>query len=80
MKNYVVGILSMYENELRLFKISAENEYEAVKKGMIEFSSNEETKQDELTFQGTDEYPKDIKGLHSLYEEIPFSVIEVKSF
>jgi hypothetical protein len=31
MKNYVVGILSMFENDLKLFKITAENEYEAVK-------------------------------------------------
>lgn len=32
MKNYIVGILSMFENELKLFKITAENEYEAVNK------------------------------------------------
>ena len=38
MKNYVVGILSMFENDLKLFKVMAENEYEAVKKGMVEFT------------------------------------------
>ena len=37
MKKYVVGILSMFENEVKLFKIEAVNKYEAVKKGMIEF-------------------------------------------
>lgn len=26
MKNYVVGILSMFENDLKLFKITAEND------------------------------------------------------
>ena len=45
MKNYVVGILSMFENDLKLFKVVAENEYEAVKKGMVEFTDNPESKQ-----------------------------------
>ena len=41
MKNYVVGILSMYENDLKLFKVEAENKYEALKKGMVDFTSEE---------------------------------------
>lgn len=77
MKNYVVGILSMFENDLKLFKVTAENEYDAVKKGMVEFSSDEESKQFELDWQNSEDYPKDLKGLYSVYEEIPFNVVEV---
>lgn len=77
MKNYVVGILSMFENDLKLFKITAENEYDAVKKGMVEFCSHEESKQYELDWQNSEDYPKDLKGLYSVYEETPFNVVEV---
>jgi len=80
MKNYVVGILSMFENNLKLFKIVAENEYEAVKKGMIEFCHDEESRQYEIDWQNSENYPKDLNGLYSVYEEIPFSVVEVGSF
>ena len=58
MKNYVVGILSMFENDLKLFKVMAENEYEAVKKGMVEFTDNPESKQYEIDWQNSEEYPK----------------------
>ena len=77
MKNYVVGILSMFENDLKLFKVMAENEYEAVKKGMVEFT---ERKQYEIDWQNSEDYPTDLEGLYSVYEEVPFSVIEVGSF
>lgn len=77
MKNYVVGILSMFENDLKLFKITAENEYEAVKKGMVEMCSDEESKQHELDYQKSKEYPKDLEELSYAYEEIPFEVIEI---
>jgi hypothetical protein len=80
MKKYVVGILSMFENNLKLFKIEAENEYEAVKKGMIDFNETEESKQFEKDWQNSDDYPKDYEGLYSVYEEVPFSVVEVGSF
>ena len=74
MKNYVVGILSMFENDLKLFKITAENPYEAVKKGMLEFTNNDEN---EVEWQKDENYPTDYDGLYSAYEEIPFNVIEV---
>lgn len=74
MKNYVVGILSFFENDLRLFKIEAENEYEAVKKGMLEFTENNE---DELDYQNSDKYPTDLEGLEVAYEEFPFNIIEI---
>jgi len=80
MKNYVVGILSMFENNLKLFKVTADNEFEAVKKGMVEFACDDESKQDEIDFQNSGDYPIDLDGLYSIYEEIPFSVIEVSSF
>jgi hypothetical protein len=77
MKNYVVGILSMFDNDLKLFKITSENEYEAVKKGMVEFVDNEESKQYEIDWQNSEDYPTDLQGLYSIYEELPFSVIEI---
>ena len=70
----------MYDNDLKLFKVVAENEYEAVKKGMIEFTEDPESKQHEINWQNSEDYPTDLKGLHSVYEEMPFSVIEVGSF
>lgn len=76
MKNYVVGILSMFENDLKLFKITAENEYEAVKKGLAEFTP-EEYREEEIDFQNSEDYPKTIQGLTHIYEEIPFNVIEI---
>jgi hypothetical protein len=80
MKNYVVGILSMFENNLKLFKVIAENEYEAVKKAMVDFWDKEEAKQEEINWQNSEDYPKDIKGLDTIYDEMAFSVIEVASF
>jgi hypothetical protein len=80
MKNYVVGILSMFENDLKLFKVIAENEYEAVKKGMVDFWNKEEAKREEINWQNSEDYPKDIQGLYTIYDEMPFSVIEVASF
>ena len=80
MKNYVVGILSMFENDLKLFKVMAENEYEAVKKGMVEFTDNPESKQHEIDWQNSPYYPTDLEGLYSVYEVVSFSVVEVGSF
>ena len=77
MKNYVVGILSMFENDLKLFKITAENEYEAVKKGMVKFAYNAECKQHEIDWQNSEDYPTDLQGLYSVYEDLPFNIIEV---
>ena len=77
MKNYVVGILSLFENDLKLFKITAENNYEAVKKGMIEFCPDEEAKQYEIDWQNSEQYPDNYEDLFYAYEEIPFNVIEV---
>lgn len=77
MKNYVVGILSMFENDLKLFKITAENEYEAIKKGMVDFFTDEESKQYEIDWQNSEDCPEDLEGLYSAYKELTFNVIEV---
>jgi hypothetical protein len=77
MKNYVVGILSLFENNLEQFKVTAENEYEAVKIGMVEFCEDEESKKFEKEFQESEHYPKDYNGLWDAYEEIFFNVIKV---
>lgn len=74
MKNYVVGVLSMFENDLKLFKVQAENDYEAVKKGILLHCDNNES---EIEWQNSPDYPKDMKGLISAYEELPFEVIEI---
>ena len=65
MKTFVVGILSLFDHKLKLLKINAENEYEALKKGMIE-SCNEKYKQAEINWQNSEEYPKTYKELVDL--------------
>lgn len=77
MKNYVVGICSMFENEVKLFKIQAENEYEAAKAAMVDFCEDNEAKAFELNWQQSDDYPKDLQRMIKSYEEITFNVIEV---
>lgn len=57
LKTFVVGILSLFDYDLKLLKINAENEYEALKKGTIE-SCSEKYKQDEIDWQNSEEYPK----------------------
>lgn len=80
MKNYIVGIFSIFEGSLHLFKVTAENEYEAVKIGMMRLAIMTESEQYEEEWQKSEEYPKDIEGLHIAYVEIAFSVIEVSAF
>lgn len=77
MKNYVVGILSLFENDLKLFKVTAENEYEAVKQGMVDFCEKEESKHYEIDFQKSKDYPTTLEDLFYTYEDLPFNVIEV---
>jgi hypothetical protein len=78
MKNYVVGILSMFENDLKLFKVEADNEYEALKKGMLEFTPDE-YKEHELEFQNGAICPPNFESLTGYYEvgEIMTQVIEI---
>lgn len=78
MKNYVVGILSLFENDLKLFKVKAEDKYEALKKGMVDFTS-EEYKKDEIEFQNGDVCPPNFESLTGYYNvgEIMTNVIEI---
>jgi len=78
MKNYVVGILNMYENDLKLFKVEAEDKYNALKKGMIEFTPDE-YKEHELEFQNGAICPPNFESLTDYYEvgEIMTNVIEI---
>ena len=77
MRNFVVGVLSTFENNLKLFKITAESEYEAVKKAMIEFCDDEDSKMNEIDWQNSDYYPKSIEEMINSYEDIPFNIIEI---
>ena len=78
MKNYVVGILSLFEHDLRLFKVEADNEYEALKKGMLEFTPDE-YKEHELEFQNGAICPPNFESLTGYYEvgDILTKVIEI---
>lgn len=78
MKNYVVAVISFFDNDIQQFKVEAENEYEAVKKGILYFTP-EQYIQGEIDFQNSEDYPKDIEGLETLYNnaELDFSVIEI---
>ena len=78
MKNYVVGILSMFDHDLKLFKIEAENKYDALKKGMVEYTS-EEVRHYEIEFQNGEVCPPTFEGLTDYYAngEIMTEVIEI---
>ena len=77
-KTFVVGILSLFDYKLKLLKINAENEYEALKKGMIE-SCNEKYKQDEIDWQKSEDYPKTYEKLVDLLynSDMCINVIEI---
>ncbi len=62
MKNFVVGYLSFFENELKLFKIKSDSEYSAIKEAMV-LACSEEYKQEEIEWQNSEDYPKDKDSL-----------------
>ena len=78
MKNYVVAIISFFENKIKQFKVEAESEYEAVKKAMLEFTS-EEYRQDEIDHQNSEYYPNTIEEMKGYFPscDMDFSVIEI---
>lgn len=85
MKNYIVAILSFFDNDIKQFKITAKNEYEAVKKGMVQFCIDDEkdASEYEIAYQNLENYPKNIKELEEVYyhnNDIVFSIMEVKEF
>lgn len=80
MKNYVVGICSLFDNEVKLFKVVAENDYCAVNKAFVELAPDEESKQSEIDWQNHPDYPKSLEDLIIFCEGLAFSVIEVTKF
>ena len=81
MKKYVVGVLSFFENNIKLYKVEAENEYEAIKKAMVEFTP-EKYREEELEFQNSEDYPKTLEDLKSMLlgSDIVTSAIEINKF
>ena len=78
---YVVALISFFENEVKQFQIRAGNEFEAVKKAMVEFT-NDKYKEEEIAFQLSENYPTDILELTNYLSnsDMSFSVVEVGSF
>jgi len=78
MKNYIVAISSLFDNEIKQTKVQAENECKAFSKAMIDFTLDP-FKKDEIELQNSIDYPTDIAGLQDFYinAEIIFSVIEI---
>jgi len=78
MKNYVVAMVSFFDNDIKQFKVEAENEFEAIKKAAVE-NTSVEFKSSEIDFQNSGKYPKDIDELESYYAsaDMSFSVIEI---
>lgn len=79
MKNYIVGYLSFFENELKLIKISEESEYKAVRQCVLGLCSDEESRQQELEWQNSDDYPQDFESLDDMLynSDIAINVIEI---
>lgn len=75
MKNYVVGYLSFFENDIVLLKVQAESKYDAAKKAILEICS-EEYKQDEIDWQNHEDYPKTFEALQD-YMANADSVVDV---
>ncbi len=78
MKNYVVAIISFFENQIKQYTVSAENEYEALKIGLLNFTP-EEQRADEVDFQKSVEYPQNLDELEKYLAngDMSGSVIEI---
>jgi hypothetical protein len=81
MKKYIVALISFFDNEIKQFGVEADSPYEAVKKAMLEYTSDEYI-EDELNFQNEEEYPKTIDEMKGYFAngDMDFSVMEVGSF
>lgn len=78
MKNYIVGYLSFFENDLKLLKITADSQYEAIKNAMLELCGDEECRKSEVAWQDSEDYPETLEDLiDMLYNsDIAINVIE----
>lgn len=81
MKKYIVAVISFFDNDIKQFKVEAENEYDAVKKGIVAFTK-EEYKQSEIDFQNSADYPTDFEGVRRMCNnsDMDVSLIEVTAF
>lgn len=78
MKNFVVGIYSTFDGELKLFKQAAETDFDAVKRAMVDLCQTEEARASEVEYQKSFLYPANIPELLEIVgEQMPFSVIEI---
>lgn len=81
MKNYVVALLSFFDNDINQFGVEAESPYEAVKKAMVE-NTSDKYKQEEIDLQNAEDYPKTFEEIQDYLgnSDTTISVIEVGSF
>lgn len=78
MKRYVVALMNFYDNAISQFKIDADNEYEAISKALIEFTS-EEYRQSAVDFYNSEHYPKNLEELNDYLcnGDMDASVVEI---
>lgn len=76
MKKYEVVVGCTITNLYKVFKIDAENEFEALKIALVGFATSPETKQAEIDRQNSEDYPTDIEKLVEIYNENYFSIVD----
>ena len=79
-KKFVVALISFFDNEIKQFIIEAPSEYEAFKKAMLEFVTDEDSKRAELEWQNSPLYPPTYQGILDTIPnwEMDCSIIEIK--
>ncbi len=80
MKTYVVATVNFFDNEIKQSIQKKENKFEAFKSHMLDLCRNEESKQAELEWQQSEEYPKTFEELieRGIGDwEMDMSVIEI---
>ena len=80
MKKYEVVVGCTITNFYKVFKIDAENEFEALKIGLVGFATSPETKQAEIDRQNSEDYPTDIETIIEIYNENYFSIVDEYDF
>lgn len=73
MKDYMVAYLSFFDNDMQMVQVKATSEYEAIKKAMVEISS-EDTKQEEIDFQNSEDYPANLDEQKEYYFDADLAI------